>query len=60
MKSRPPLKEIGEMLIDAEGKEYFFRPSFINMTRIGDPSEIVSAFYDLHHDEVAALIQSAH
>ena len=60
MKSRPPLKEIGEMLIDAEGKEYFFRPSFINMTRIGDPSEIVAAFYDLHHDEVAALIHSAH
>lgn len=59
MKSRSPLKEIGEMLIDAEGKEYFFRPSFINMTRIGDPSEIVAAFYDLHHDEVAALVQSA-
>ncbi|WP_436879556.1 DUF6246 family protein [Escherichia coli] len=60
MKSQPPLKEIGEMLIDFDGKEYFFRPSFINMTRIGDPSEIVAAFYDLHHDEVSALIQSAY
>ncbi|HCU0591093.1 DUF6246 family protein [Enterobacter kobei] len=54
-----PLKEIGECLISVGEKEYFFRPSFINMTRIGEPKEIVQAFYDLHHDEVSALLQSA-
>jgi len=54
-----PMKEIGECLISVGEKEYFFRPSFINMTRIGEPKEIVQAFYDLHHDEVSALLQSA-
>ncbi|MBW7623754.1 hypothetical protein K1J22_06455 [Enterobacter kobei] len=54
-----PLKEIGEFLIAAGEKEYFFRPSFINMTRIGEPKDIVTAFYDLHHDEVSDLIRSA-
>ncbi|ELV1577774.1 hypothetical protein QN007_003407 [Escherichia coli] len=54
-----PLKEIGECLIACGDEEYFFRPSFINMTRIGEPKEIVQAFYDLHHDEVSDLLQSA-
>lgn len=54
-----PLKEIGECLITIGDDEYFFRPSFINMTRIGDPREIVQAFYDLHHDEVSGVLQSA-
>ncbi|ELK1314918.1 hypothetical protein QI814_003892 [Escherichia coli] len=54
-----PLKEIGECLITCGNEEYFFRPSFINMTRIGEPKEIVQAFYDLHHDEVSGLLQSA-
>lgn len=54
-----PLKEIGECLITAGDDEYFFRPSFINMTRIGEPWEIVQAFYDLHHDEVSGVLQSA-
>ncbi|MFS9729907.1 DUF6246 family protein [Enterobacter hormaechei] len=54
-----PMKEIGECLISVGEKEYFFRPSFINMTRIGEPKEIVQAFYDLHQDEVSGLLQSA-
>lgn len=54
-----PLKEIGECLITIGDDEYFFRPSFINMTRIGEPREIVQAFYDLHHDEVSGVLQSA-
>lgn len=54
-----PLKEIGELLISVGPDDFFFRPSFINMTRIGAPAEIVQTFYDLHHDEVTALIQSA-
>jgi len=51
-----PLKEIGECQITVDGEDYFFRPSLINMTRIGEPEEIVQAFYDLHHDEVSSLI----
>ncbi|EOL8940726.1 DUF6246 family protein [Cronobacter dublinensis] len=51
-----PLKEIGECLISVEGEDYFFRPSFVNMSRIGDPEEIVQVFYDLHNDEVTSLV----
>lgn len=54
-----PLKELGECLISFGDNDYFFRPSFINMTRIGEPKEIVQAFYDLHHEEVSSLLQSA-
>lgn len=54
-----PVKEFGECLISDGNEEYFFRPSLINMTRIGEPGEIVQAFYDLHHDEVSGLLQSA-
>lgn len=54
-----PLKEIGECLVTVDGEDYFFRPSLINMARIGEPEEIVQAFYDLHHDEVSILINSA-
>lgn len=54
-----PLKEIGECLISLDDTDYFFRPSFSNMTRIGDAKEIVQAFYDLHNDEVTPLIQRA-
>lgn len=54
-----PLKELGECLITCGDDEYFFRPSFINMTHIGEPREIVQAFYDLHHDEVTGVLQSA-
>ncbi|MEQ9886193.1 DUF6246 family protein [Pectobacterium zantedeschiae] len=53
------MKEIGELLITYGERDYFFRPSFANMTRIGEPEEIVSAFYDLHHDEVSGLMQRA-
>ena len=37
--------------------DYFFRPSFANMMRIGDPQEIVQAFYDLHNDEQSSLVR---
>ena len=52
-----PYKEIGECLITAGEDEYFFRPSFAAMSRIGEPQEIVQAFYDLHNDEVTPLLQ---
>lgn len=54
-----PIKEIGECLIICGDEEYFFRPSLINMIRIGEPAEIVRTFYDLHHDEVSPLIERA-
>lgn len=54
-----PVKEIGECLITDGEKEYFFRPSFLAMTRIGEPQEIVQAFYDLHNDEVTPMLQRA-
>lgn len=54
-----PQKEIGECLISYGDNEYFFRPSFAAMSRIGEPDEIVKAFYDLHDDEVTPLIHRA-
>ncbi|MGC8426689.1 DUF6246 family protein [Mixta calida] len=54
-----PVKEIGECLITVGDEDYFFRPSFLNMTRIGDPQKIVQAFYYLHNDEVTPLLQKA-
>lgn len=54
-----PYKEIGECLIAVGEDEYFFRPSFAAMSRIGEPQEIVQAFYDLHNDEVTPLLQRA-
>lgn len=52
-----PVKEIGECLITLGETDYFFRPSFIAMVKIGDPVEIVQTFYDLHNDEVSKLLQ---
>jgi len=54
-----PYKEIGECLITAGENEYFFRPSFAAMSRIGEPQEIVYAFADLHNDELTPLIERA-
>ncbi|WP_322746292.1 DUF6246 family protein [Rouxiella badensis] len=50
-----PLREIGECVISAGNEDYFFRPSFANMTRIGSPQEIVQAYGDLHNDEVKKM-----
>lgn len=54
-----PQKEIGECLITLGENDYFFRPSFSAMSRIGEPAEIVKAFYDLHNDEITPLLQQA-
>ncbi|WP_026042416.1 DUF6246 family protein [Pantoea sp. A4] len=54
-----PLKEIGECLITVGENEYFFRPSFANMTRIGEPQEVVQAFYDVHNDNATPLFKRA-
>lgn len=54
-----PLKAIGECVISTRQRDYFFRPSFGAMARIGEPAEIVQAFYDLHNDEAGQLIERA-
>ena len=54
-----PIKELGECLIGTDDREFFFRPSFRNMARIGEPEEIVQTFYELCNDEATPLIQRA-
>lgn len=54
-----PVKEFGECLISVGDKDYFFRPSFLAISSIGDPVEIVQTFYDLYNDEAANLIKKA-
>ncbi|MBA4822816.1 hypothetical protein H2241_17865 [Pantoea ananatis] len=54
-----PIKEIGECLITLGDEEYFFRPSLLNMTRIGSPEEIVEAFYEVHREPALAIINRA-
>lgn len=54
-----PMKEIGECLISTHDADYLFRPSFINMMRIGEPQEIVQVFADLHSDEITPLTERA-
>lgn len=53
-----PIKELGECVIGFGDRE-FFRPSFRNMARIGEPEEIVQAFYDLCNDEATPFAQRA-
>lgn len=53
-----PWKEIGECLISYGAEEYFFRPSFTAMSRIGTPEEIVEAFYALHNDEATPRLKA--
>lgn len=54
-----PMTEIGECLISTRDADYMFRPSFVNMMRIGEPREIVQAFADLHSDDMSPLIERA-
>lgn len=54
-----PAKEIGECVISLSDRDYFFRPSFINMMKIGDPEEVVQAFHYLHNDEFSSLMRKA-
>lgn len=54
-----PILEIGEMVISTDKKDYLFRPSLINMTRIGEPKQIVSAYGQLNGTEVQDLITRA-
>lgn len=53
-----PWKEIGECLISSGAEEYFFRPSFTAVSRIGTPEEIVEIFYALHNDEATPRLKA--
>lgn len=54
-----PITEIGEMLISDTKNDYFFRPSFAAMARIGSPTEIVEAYATLNGYEVAQVVSMA-
>lgn len=54
------LTDIGEFVYSdsrTEGKDYFFRPSFAAMTRIGSPEDIVRTYATVHGSEVALLLE---
>lgn len=54
-----PITEIGEMLISDQKSDYFFRPSFLSMNRIGSPADIVEAYATLNGYEVAQVVAIA-
>jgi hypothetical protein len=54
-----PMTEIGEMVISDSDRDYFFRPSFANMTRIGSPTAIVERFAELHTSDAPRLLEAA-
>lgn len=42
------ITDIGQVVIRASGKEIFLNPSFLAMSRIGSPEQIVDAFVKVH------------
>ncbi|WP_265349505.1 DUF6246 family protein, partial [Enterobacter hormaechei] len=42
------ITDIGQAVIRAGGKEIFLNPSFLAMSRIGTPEQIVDAFVKVH------------
>jgi hypothetical protein len=50
------MKEIGEMLISDRQTDYFFRPSFVAMSRIGSPVDIVETYATLNGAEASKFI----
>ena len=42
------ITDIGQAVIRAAGKEIFLNPSFLAMSRIGTPEQIVDAFVKVH------------
>ena len=51
-----PITEIGEIVISTPDQEYFLRPSFIAMSRIGNPAEIVALYATLSGAEVNLIL----
>lgn len=42
------ITDIGQAVVRASGKEVFLNPSFLAMSRIGSPEQIVDAFVKVH------------
>lgn len=42
------ITDIGQAVVRASGKEVFLNPSFLAMSRIGTPEQIVDAFVKVH------------
>jgi hypothetical protein len=42
------ITDIGQAVVRASGKEIFLNPSFLAMSRIGTPEQIVDAFVKVH------------
>lgn len=56
-----PLTDIGEVVLTnraEDGQDYFLRPSFQAMTRIGSPTEIVSTYAVIHGGEAQGLVSA--
>lgn len=41
---KPVITDIGQFVVCIDNEEFFFIPSFLNMTKIGTPTEIVEIF----------------
>ncbi|MFK8457235.1 DUF6246 family protein [Klebsiella pneumoniae] len=56
-----PVKEFGECVITAGDRDYFFRPSLLAMSRIGEPDHIVRVFHTLFtvNDALVEMVRSA-
>lgn len=54
-----PVLEFGEFMVTKGEVDYLFRPSFLNMARIGGPEEIVRTFHDLCNGGVTPLLLQA-
>lgn len=54
-----PITSIGECLISTADHDYFFKPSFINMTRIGAEGEIVGVYSTLNGYEISRVVNNS-
>lgn len=53
------LTDIGEMVISTRDDDFFLRPSFIALTRIGSPEEIVEAYSIINGRDFGVLVRAA-
>jgi hypothetical protein len=60
---KPVIKDIGEFIIQHNEIDYLFIPSFLNMTKLGKPDEIVEIFSiifgEINNDNFTSVIECA-
>lgn len=60
---KPVITEVGEFVIHTENVDYLFVPSFLNMTKLGKPDEIVEIFSmlfgEINDGNFASVIECA-